>query len=175
MTETEKSLVTSNLVKSESSEPLYRKWWVWVIAGVVILGLFGPKTTTEEVTSPTISTGTADLTAPEAVPAVENPWGDWWILNETNWMSLSNTLSEGDYSTPASIADVLETSIYYGDKITDLPDAYAQSLFDDWLNNMKSAKIAVESGNYDMTIEFAKNAGTAMSNLTDYIEIGVVG
>lgn len=159
-----KRLLMENIIRTEVSayEPLYRKWWVWAIAGAVVLGLFAPSRSTDS------SSLKPDTSAPNIVPSAQNLWGDWWTLNETNWVSLTNSFTQ-DFETSDEVAVAIDNAIYYGGFITPLPDARAQSLFDQWFMNMKAARAAFDAGDFNLSANLLESASLNMTGLSDYI------
>lgn len=150
-------------------EPLYRKWWVWAIGAVVVLAVL---TNDGESASQSSSASVAESASPTVAVVVPsqpaNPWGDWYTLNEANWTALTNVLLDAGNN---GIDYTFNKAIEYAENITPLPDEYAQSLFDSWLQNMRDAQMAWNNGDLQSSNTYLDDAGDDMAALTDYIGV----
>lgn len=175
MTENEKNLLAQTLVKSEvkAAEPLYRKWWVWVIGAVVVINVFG--NTSDNSSEP--SSDAAASAVPVVVEIPENTWASWYGENATNWSMLTDALTSaedcsnlGPAEMLACVDQIFSEAIRYGNMITPMPDVAAQSTFESWLYHVEAAQDDWRSGRYDSASQHLNSAVADINNLTSYIE-----
>lgn len=172
MTENEKNLVAQNIVKSvKDSEPLYRKWWVWVIGAAVVINLFGNTNNNESVKESLANS------APVVEPTEEQTWIGWYTDNESNWTMLTESLMSAEDCSAldpvemlACVDQVFSEAIRYGNLLTPMPDSAAQATFDSWLYNVESARDDFRSGNYDSASTHLNLAVEDLNTLTSFME-----
>lgn len=55
--------------KTKAKKPFYKRWWVWAIVVILLIGIFGPKDNTESSTDDSQSTAQSQTTTTEPTDA----------------------------------------------------------------------------------------------------------
>lgn len=55
--------------KTKTKKPFYKRWWVWVIVVILLIGIFGPKDNTQSSTDDSQSTAQSQTTTTEPTDA----------------------------------------------------------------------------------------------------------
>ena len=153
-----------------SDQPIYRKWWAWVIGAVVLFIFFGNQ---EEAGAPQpVSSPVAEVSVvvEGEEEVASNSWSEWWTINEDTWNSLVLVLTDTETN---GIDYTFNKAIEYAESITPLPDAVAQAIFDEYIENMKASQLAWNNGDIVSANSYIEDATQNIVELTQFINNSV--